>query len=363
MNRAPIAEWKHFREWALTMASCQLHASDRALKNETRHFARVVHTLWILARYIRHDKVLPEAELFGVYELINWMRSIAGYLHPEFRTDSPLRTAITTKEVFKAIQMARELGVCSNRLWNLAISDGEKEEVNLPILVKMLSDNTHFSVKKPKRKGCKVEHTSMDLADAYPNHDSQYVFDIKQLHLGLDHFDCNSEVCCFSNIDNTRVEQLHKCLGQDCGESLYFPPSEFNRLDARFAWWLENGEVTPRVADAKRPYMAVSHVWSDGTGGGVQGEGQVNRCLFNYFKGVAEKLKCTAIWWDTISIPLERKARQSAISRMHENFQEAAHVVIHDQGLIQLPWIDAGFSCLLFCCRLGSRVPGLFWSC
>ena len=99
------------------------------------------------------------------------------------------------------------------------------------------------------------------------------------------------------------------------------------------------------MTEDKRDYMAISHVWSDGTGGGVQGEGRVNRCLFNYFKGIAEELGCTAILWDTISIPTARAARQNAISRMHENFQEATHVIIHDQGLVRLPWTDDG-SCL-----------------
>ena len=93
-------------------------------------------------------------------------------------------------------------------------------------------------------------------------------------------------------------------------------------------------------------YLAISHVWSDGTGAGVQGEGRVNRCLFDYFKGIAKRLGCTAIWWDTISIPMEREARKIAISRMNENYKQAWHMVIHDQYLIQFPWAEDGGPCL-----------------
>lgn len=174
---------------------------------------------------------------------------------------------------------------------------------------------------------------------------------IEKLQLSSDHDTCTAEVCNFSNIDSTRVKQLHKCSGKACGEPLWFPFSRIEKPYERITWWLDNvddSKESPYVVNTKSKghYMAISHVWSDGTGGGVQGEGCVNRCLFKFFKDIAEKLECTAIWWDTISIPTERAARQNAISRMHESFRRASHTVIHDQYLAQFPWTNGGLPCL-----------------
>ena len=93
--------------------------------------------------------------------------------------------------------------------------------------------------------------------------------------------------------------------------------------------------------------LAISHVWSDGTGAGVQKPGLVNQCLVKFFLDLAKFLGCSEIWWDTICVPLadtdeEKKARQIAISRMHKNFADAKHVVIHDEYLLRIPWAEDG---------------------
>ena len=176
---------------------------------------------------------------------------------------------------------------------------GEREEAELPILMKMLQDQI---------PACRSS----------------------------DHDTCTAEACRLSSIDSTRVRQLHKYPNKDCGVPLCFPQSKIESPDELITWWIDGSDGNPYVVNPKAnvPYMAISHVWSDGTGGGVQGEGLVNQCLFKYFKGIAEDLGCKAIWWDTISIPAERVARQKAISRMHENFREASHTIIHDESVL-----------------------------
>ncbi|KAL4768083.1 hypothetical protein BDW60DRAFT_220035 [Aspergillus nidulans var. acristatus] len=67
------------------------------------------------------------------------------------------------------------------------------------------------------------------------------------------------------------------------------------------------------------PYVAISHVWSDGTGAGVQKEGFVNRCLFRYFKEAMREL--------------EPAARRKAIRRMNNDFRYAKCTLVHDQYL------------------------------
>lgn len=47
-------------------------------------------------------------------------------------------------------------------------------------------------------------------------------------------------------------------------------------------------------------YMAISHVWADGTGKGNT-PGRVNECLFDFFARLARSrdLRCHGIWWES----------------------------------------------------------------
>jgi hypothetical protein len=278
-----------------------------------------VKNLEIVATFTHHDKMLAAGvDLFEVCELVNWMSTINCHIEPSFTSRSPLRTHTSKQKIVEATKTAHKVGICQNRLWNLAVGGGQREEVDLPILMKMVE-----------------------------KHSAQF----QQHSEHTEHHACTAEVCRFSITDSTLVGQLHKCSSNDCNETLLFSPSELEKPYERITWWLDNlhddGSI-PYVVEEKNQdrYMVVSHVWSDGTGGGVQGEGLVNRCLFNYFKEIAEELDCTAIWWDTICIPFERIARQKAISQMHENFEQAAQTLIHDQSLVRFPWTEDGSPCL-----------------
>ncbi|KAJ5703940.1 hypothetical protein N7493_011078 [Penicillium malachiteum] len=106
--------------------------------------------------------------------------------------------------------------------------------------------------------------------------------------------------------------------------------------------------------------MAISHVWSDGTGAGAWKDGSVNECLYKFFEGLAIKFDCKGIWWDTISIPREKAARTQAIKKMHDNYEQARITLIHDCflrdwlwdprtacfGIIMSPWFSRGWTAL-----------------
>lgn len=72
----------------------------------------------------------------------------------------------------------------------------------------------------------------------------------------------------------------------------------------------------------------------------------VNKCLFQYFSSVAEKLGCDAIWWDAISIPQKPEARSAALRVMHTNYSAAEATVVHDSYLTNFSWDDDGGPCL-----------------
>ena len=348
MAAAPACEWRHFRDWALVVISCLLNAGNQGLIEESHGWGSLVFGLSMLADTIPREKLPADVDLFEVFELINWMSTIDSYVHPLVDRQVSVRTHLSKRKIFEATQTARQAGICQNRLWNLTVGGGEREEIDLPVLMMMLNKHSQDSVPFLRHR----EHKDQGRAPrnmATPESQNRTISaSIKELHLSSDHDVCTAEVCSFSNIDSTRVEQLHKCSGKACGEPLRFASS---RRYKRITWWLNNngdnnGSPHNAITKGKGQYMAISHVWSDGTGGGVQGEGLVNRCLFTYFRDIARNFGCTAIWWDTISIPTERVARQTAISRMHKNFSQASHTIIHDQYLAQFPWTDDGLPCL-----------------
>ena len=317
---APRCTWNRFRDWALVLMSCELDAKTQGLLGQGYNLGQIVYLLFSIVRSTSRDKMISEHEvdLLEVCELISWMTEIHFHLYPLYQPYLPLRTHLHREKVAEAISTARNFGICLHRFWNLAVGSAQREEADLPTLMIMVEHNPAiFSEHKPPG----------------------------------DHENCNAEFCRYNIIDSTRVEQLHKCLAQDCGEPLYFSPSELGKPYQILTWWVDKAseaQRVPYVVDerAARPYLAISHVWADGTGGGTRGQNIVNRCLWNYFEEVAELLGCSAIWWDTICIPTEIKARQKAISRMDQNFLYAAHTVIHDEYLVNFPWSDNGSPCL-----------------
>ncbi|KAL8668846.1 MAG: hypothetical protein Q9168_006543 [Polycauliona sp. 1 TL-2023] len=163
------------------------------------------------------------------------------------------------------------------------------------------------------------------------------------------HDRCTFSFCERSQMNFTSVPQRHESTS--CKDNQCDPISDRfdrRRLDVSVhrggstAWHL-NGRA---VITAKKDFMAVSHVWSDGTGTGAWPEGQVNRCLYGFFTSIARRLGCDGIWWDTLCIPREKLARAKAISSMHENYEDAKVTLIHDCFLRNLEWIDAETACL-----------------
>ncbi|OTA87330.1 hypothetical protein M434DRAFT_81403, partial [Hypoxylon sp. CO27-5] len=163
------------------------------------------------------------------------------------------------------------------------------------------------------------------------------------------HETCGSELCLFQDENSTLKTQLHKCADRDCS-TLVFPIHQLN--DAVYknqstAWPTSSMNcIDISLSPESTEFMAISHVWSDGTGVGISRPGEVNSCLLFYFKQLADQLSCDGIWWDSICIPPERQARRKAISKMHENYALAKHTIIHDTYLLQFDWADDGSAAL-----------------
>ncbi|RTE81542.1 hypothetical protein BHE90_003940 [Fusarium euwallaceae] len=206
-------------------------------------------------------------------------------------------TKLAHSESWMAIQMAtKDFGICPNRLW--AIARGHQDG-SLTKLIRPLRDNEPM------------------LGHA-------------------DHEQCNYELCEHSRRDFTWVAQRHE--SEDCRRDI---SEACEPLRYRFSI-----ETLDEAARARRPtawrldgqsmvepgqgYLAVSHVWSDGTGTGAWLEREVNGCLYDYFASVARRFHCEGIWWDTICIPKDKAARSIAVNRMHRNYQDARVTFVHD---------------------------------
>ncbi|MCJ1380794.1 hypothetical protein MMC17_003903 [Xylographa soralifera] len=183
---------------------------------------------------------------------------------------------------------------------------------------------------------------------------------VQHISLGQEeHQHCTAQVCLSAHNNTTILRQLHMCKRGDCHEEK-FPPHELNRLyhvgqtDRPYfvpkAWGIprkSHDYSAWRSPDLRcEEYMAISHVWSDGTGMGLKTPGNVNSCLSTFFAKIARKLRCDGIWWDTICFPAERDERRMALSTMLENYSNAKCTLVHDRSLVNFTWKDDGSPCI-----------------
>ncbi|CAG7937699.1 unnamed protein product [Penicillium salamii] len=149
---------------------------------------------------------------------------------------------------------------------------------------------------------------------------------------------CTFDFCEYSRRDFTSVPQRCECGEEVCRKIGYQFPSrildEAAKSGKSTAWKLTGHSML----ESPRPFMAVSHVWSDGTGAGSWREAEVNKCLYGFFRDIAEQFECEGIWWDTICIPRGKAARTQAIQRMHINYQDARITLVHDLFLRDWEW-------------------------
>jgi hypothetical protein len=162
------------------------------------------------------------------------------------------------------------------------------------------------------------------------------------------HANCTVQLCWQNDENTTEVSQLHICHpGTPC-KTKEFATSKVNEIpnpeDGATAWSISS--MTPKLGCER--YMAISHVWSDGTGAGSNESGHVNMCLIERFSKIAkrEDIKCDGIWWDTISLPTDKKKKVMALNKMHKNYQKASCTLVHDLELIEFPWAGDGSPCV-----------------
>lgn len=161
-----------------------------------------------------------------------------------------------------------------------------------------------------------------------------------------EHEQCTFDFCEHSRVDFTSVRQRHE---ENCGTTQCKGNCEPRDFVLSARTWREKAAIWKldgqSLLDASDPYMALSHVWADGTGAGIWGSGKVNECLWEFFCGIARDFQCEGCWWDTISIPSDDEGRIEALNNMHNNYSDARVTLVHDLYLREWEWIDAETAC------------------
>jgi tetratricopeptide (TPR) repeat protein len=338
---APKCDWPSFRNWALVSMSCQAAMTrEQKLSQAHTHLAKAASGCSLIlkdcvmakhktARFHSYldGNIDNRVGLGGVSNIIYWMARIQaemGIGPKKFGTWGPrfLPSRVTVPAIADAISKAQTWSICKNRLWNL-VNVSNRKQSDLPDIVEIIDANPSFLHQNDDQDG-----------------DGE----------GWDHEYCTPSKCQWAHMNSESVGQLHKCGKEGTNErekcqQMIFPVELLETC-------LELGKPTSwqctgtRLSTPKDKYIAISHVWSDGTGVGAKNPGSVNKCLFEFFSDIAEKLDCKAVWWDALSIPQEADARSKSLKKMHWNYAHAECTVVHDNYLVNFEWKDDGSPCL-----------------
>ncbi|KAI0137612.1 hypothetical protein F4776DRAFT_622728 [Hypoxylon sp. NC0597] len=352
LQQLPPCTWTALREWMATAVSCwqterskaesdpkwkahTLAALDESLQESgwSPELFRFGVPYTVLLECVNLDDVAqsrllsdPCIDIVGIFNLFYWHymtfddgMPASGKFLQSWTDYHLLYEPCFVREAMRldASPAVRSVGICPSRFWNLAVEGSESYITVLSVL------------------------TGIAVGNVPPRGDK--------------HKQCTSQFCNFANDNSTGFTQLHKCNrkhGASPGaDEIVFPMKELEVIFASplASWVPSSWDITsisrlqPKInSDPASKYMALSHVWSDGTGVGMKEAGIANRCLVEYFASVAQRLGCDGIWWDAICLPSSRTMRRKALDQMLENFERASFMVIHDLELVNFEWRDDG---------------------
>ncbi|KAK6525218.1 hypothetical protein TWF694_005364 [Orbilia ellipsospora] len=324
--------WKGLEKWALQVAACicsrrmemdnlnakshllsilpaviismckryrGLHPTEAQDYEEEYGGQRVIERVQLDAAFLDWVR---SVDLSNVLVVLSWLQGIVTGYYEAVQEPIGLheRDGIFNDSIALAVEKAKQLQLCPHHIWSItACLPGR--EFNLPALI----------------PGKNV---------TIPSHDG--------------HIFCTFDFCEESVKNFTSVNQRHECDSPSTCAKIKLRQDLLNKHAANgnpMAWRLDH----TAMLDPDQPFMAISHVWADGTGVGLGSPGEVNACLFYFFREFAERLECQGLWWDTICVPIDPIPRRKIMSNVHVNYSRAKVTLVHDLYLRMYEWTDA----------------------
>lgn len=316
--------------------------------------------------------------LLNVSNVIHWMANIQyekgiGLVGFGSWTSKITIAPEVRRQIWDACTKAQELKICEHRLWTL-IRVSDRKEADVPDIVDALTQyqeghSTDLRWLHDEQECCRETLTEMEECPSHPSGEDSdcclRLHDEGETCLWLKHTRCSSSKCQTTTMNGSEVKGLHMhgndpdCMWQDVESSQdedqhpvaegpvhksfeeYCTEKTSHAVGENLptAWIFPDGtlEKPSALADRNTPYVALSHVWSDGTG-------TATPCMLQFLKTVAKNneissadRKCEAIWWDAISVPTDG-ARAKALQTMNDNYRHAECTIVHDRQLMLYQW-------------------------
>ncbi|KAI0860574.1 hypothetical protein F4860DRAFT_503911 [Xylaria cubensis] len=229
-------------------------------------------------------------------------------------------------QLLEMLEKAREQNFCLNRIWHVCsqIKDWPSKQLIIEEILRAIVSKS--ALKHEDHSACSVDFCEFSIRNFTA---------VQQYH----------EPMSYEEGDQGKIAEDHKQQGACITVRGVFKETKLIqavRSDKLTAWNLDGWDIL----ESPRPFMAISHVWSDGTGTGSWPSNQVNVCLYNYFKRIAKQFQCEGIWWDAICIPQDKTVRSKAISIMDRNYEHARVTLVHDRFLRNLSFEGPERACL-----------------
>jgi hypothetical protein len=182
----------------------------------------------------------------------------------------------------------------------------------------------------------------------------QYIFSLHPSSAKVSHTSCDSRACRQRPKDPGNMKPSHRTSDCEC-EMISFDETALIRVlqlggnPGILKVWSQNGTVSYEIVDVRGcDFIAISHVFSQGMGNSKANA--LPRCQIEKLWKFIEELepRSSALWIDTISVPMSDEWKRLAISKLREVYTTAAKVLVVDRDLSEVGdhWLERRFQVL-----------------
>ena len=204
-----------------------------------------------------------------------------------------------------------------------------------------------FERKMLSRNWCPARIESL-LVEDLP---SQYIFSLLPSSAEVSHVSCIPRACRQRPKDPRTMKPSHRMSDCEC-EMISFDETALIRIlqlggsPGILKVRSQNGTVSYEIVDVRGcDFIAISHVFSQGMGNSKANA--LPRCQIEKLWEFIEELepRSSALWIDTISVPVSDEWKRLAISKLREVYSTAAKVLVVDHDLSEVGdhWLERRF--------------------